>query len=227
MNLFQIYPVLVLKMFYCFLAKTPVYDIAFALGATGLSRSANFDLQKKLVENIINFPSTADRKYGLVQYGPASIRSRLEHFRDDKSFLETLKGLTLPNSDNADLISLFNLAPDLFRSSASDSNKIFVVFTNSMLPYDVDALESAARVLNRRDIKIVVVNTGDRIDHSSWLPNPLLVVNADSRNLDQRRTVYEIGSMVYKGKCLRPCTSGVGCAKFFLLTMNALKFCLT
>jgi hypothetical protein len=159
-----------------------------------------FDLQKKLVEDIVNFPSSADRKYGLVQYGPVTIRSRLEQFQDDESFLETLKALTLPSSDNADLISLLNQAPDIFRSSTADSNKIFVIFTNSMLPYDQTALATAARELNRRDIKVVVVNTGVRFDHSSWLPNPSLVVNADSIG-QRRRIAYGIGSMVYKGKC--------------------------
>ena len=111
-----------------------------------------------------------------------------------------MKGLTLPNSNNADLTSVLKLAPDLFQSSAAGSNKILVLFTNSMLPNDLSALVSAARDLNRRDIKVVVVNTGVRVDHSNWLQNPSLLINADPRNSDQRRTVYEIGSMVYKGR---------------------------
>ena len=190
---------------YCLLcsfsANTPVYDIVFALGATGQSRSTIFDLQKNLVEKIINFPSTAERNYGLIQYGPtANIRSRLGEFTNDTSFLQTVNGLTLPDSEYVDLTSVLNLAPDLFRSSASDSNKILVIFINSLLPYDVSALATAARGLNGRDVKIVVVNTGIRTDHSNWLPIPSLVVSADPRNSDQRRTVYQIGNLVYRGK---------------------------
>jgi hypothetical protein len=176
-------------------------------------------MQKKLVEKIISFSSTADRNYGLIQYGPsASIRSRLEEFKDVQSFLQTVNGLTLSNSNAADLTSVLNLAPDLFRSIASDSNKILVLFTNGMLPSDVSALVTAARDLNRRDIKVVVVNTGVRADHSNWLPNPSLVINADPRQPDQRKTVYEIGSMVYRGKCpnyIVLCLSAAGYVGFF------------
>ena len=111
-----------------------------------------------------------------------------------------MNGLTLSSSDTADLKSVLNVAPGLFGSSASDSNKILVIFTNSLLPADVSALETAARELNRRDIKIVMVNTGVVNDHSNWLPYPSLVINADPRNPDQRRTVYEIGNIVYRGK---------------------------
>lgn len=87
-----------------------------------------------------------------------------------------------------------------------------------MLPSDVSALATAARDLNRRDIKVVVVNTGVRADHSNWLPNPSLVINADPRQPDQRKTVYEIGSMVYRGKCpnyIVLCLSAAGYVGFF------------
>ena len=171
------------------------------MGATGQSRSTIFDLQKNLVEKIINFPSTAERNYGLIQYSPAAnIQSRLGEFTNDTSFLQTVNGLTLPDSEYVDLTSVLNLAPDLFQSSASDSNKILVLFTNSPLPYDVSALATAARGLNGRDVNIVVVNTGIRTDHSNWLPISSLVVSADPRNSDQRRTVYQIGNLVYRGK---------------------------
>ena len=73
-------------------------------------------------------------------------------------------------------------------------------FTNSPLPQDVSALATAARGLNRRDIKVVMVNIGLRTDHSNWLPDPTFVINANPRNTDQRRTTYAIGSMVYTGK---------------------------
>lgn len=181
------------------LANTPVYDIVFALSATGQAR---FDLQKSLVENVMNFPSTAERKYGLIQYGPtANIRSRLEEFKNDQSFLQTVNGLTLPNSKFVDITSVLNLAPDLFRSSATDSNKILVLFTDSQLPDDVSALATAARDLNGRDIKVVVVNTGViPADHSNWLQIPSLVVNSDPRISNRRRTVYQIGTLVYRGK---------------------------
>lgn len=106
----------------------------------------------------------------------------------------------MPNSEFVDLTSVLNLAPDLFRSSLSASNKILVLFTNSPLPYDVSALATAARNLNGRDVKVVVVNTGIRTDHSNWLPIPSLVVSADPGISDQRRTVYQIGNLVYRGK---------------------------
>lgn len=112
-----------------------------------------------------------------------------------------MNGLSLPSTNNVDLFSVLKIAPDLFRSSASDSNKILVIFTNNILPFDVRPLETAARDLNRRDIRVVVVNTGVNADHSNWLPNPSLVINADLRNRDQTITVYRIGSMVYRGLC--------------------------
>ena len=181
-------------------ANTPVYDIVFALGAAGQYKSTIFEMQKNLIEKIMNFPSTADRNYGLIQYGPtADIRSHLEQYQDVPTFLRTMKRLSLPGSDDIDLTAVLRLTPDLFQSSAPDSNKILVIFTSSALPSDVRALATAARDLNRRDVRVVVVNTGVRTDHSNWLPDPSLVVIADPRNRDQTRTVHQIGNIVYRG----------------------------
>lgn len=186
-----------------FVVSAPVYDIAFALGASGPSRSSVFDLQKNIVEQIVNFPSRSERNYGLIQYGQtANIRSRFEQFQKDQSFLKTLKELTLPSLDISDLSSALNVAPDLFQSSAPAANKILVLFTNSPLPSDVSTLETAARDLNRRNVRVVIVNTGARTDQFNWLPDPSYVIYADPSKQAQRVTVYEIGSMVYRGKYL-------------------------
>jgi hypothetical protein len=98
------------------------------------------------------------------------------------------------------LTLVLDSAADFFRPSAPDSNKILVLFTNSLLPSNVSALATVARQLFHRDIKVVLVNTGGRSNHSSWFPDLSLFINAEPSDTSQRRTVYEIGRMVYGGK---------------------------
>ena len=184
-------------------ANQPVYQIAFAVGASGPGRSTIFDLQKDILENVVNLPATSDRSYALIQYGKtADIRSRFEQFRNTSAFLQTVRSLSSPDPDISDLLTLLQKAPDLFRSSPSNVNKRLVIFTNSLLPSDLRPLAKAADALNRQDVKVVVVTTGDRTDRarvSNWIPVRSYVVEVDPRNVDGGKSAYQIGSIVYTG----------------------------
>lgn len=193
-----------------FSENSPVYHIAFALGASGSARSTIFDVQKDVVAKILNLPTSADRKFALMLYDDtADIENRFEHFRNDSMFLTILRSLSLPDSDASNplaLLSVLQKAPELFRSSPTTVNKVIVVFTNSLLPADLRPFASAAQDLKRQGVKLVMVTVGDRTDRrrvSSWVTDPANIIDADPRNPDRSKLTNQIATIIYRGNGFR------------------------
>jgi hypothetical protein len=153
----------ILKHFLTFLERKeerPV-DLVFVFGATEPTAPIRFEKEKEIAKEMIDNEKEKDILYGIIVYGNgASVESKFKDMPERtkvKTFIDTLSW----EDDGDKLDQALEETDDLFKKHGRPkARKITVVFVTGRADATTSELKRAAKKLNDKEVKVIVVKLG-------------------------------------------------------------------
>jgi hypothetical protein len=136
-------------------------DIVFVFGATEPNAPIRFDKEKEIAKEMIDNEKEKDILYGTIVYGiDASVKSKFKDMPEKtkvKKFIDTLSW-----EDDGDKLDKALVETDkLFEEyGRPEARKITVVFVTGRADATTSELKRAAKKLNDKEVKIIVIKLG-------------------------------------------------------------------
>ncbi|XP_046851485.1 collagen alpha-3(VI) chain-like [Xenia sp. Carnegie-2017] len=140
----------------------PSMDVVFALGASSPIGSSVLNLQKDIVESIMNLVSLINVRYGMLEYGK-SARVVLDLGGNRIQVQGALQGISW-KSDATGLDEVLRKASEMFQqNSTRGSHKRLILFVTTQSTSLAQNIQKGVDSLTKAGIDIIVVSIGNNV----------------------------------------------------------------